>query len=119
MPLWRRLDRGTCAVSDRLRRNAKLNLLHETIAFAASLLFLLQLYELELAKRLKDIGEIFFCDREVNVANIQTVEWDARILRVSTTFGVACLTILFCLCELDDDRNAKKFLACKLQSFLN
>ena len=92
--------------------------LHEAIALAAALLFLLELHELELTKRLEDILEVVFGDGEVDVADVETVEWDAVGLS-SCRLGGACLTVLLCFRELCDDWNAEQLLSCERNSFLH
>ena len=96
----------------------KLNLLHEPVALAATLFFLLQLYKLKLAERFEDVLEVIFVDGEVDVADVETVEWDAVGLR-GGAFGGASLTVFLCLGELCDDGDAEKLLSCQSDSFLH
>lgn len=94
-------------------------LLYETVALGTALrLFFLQLHEFKVAEWLKDLLDVVFGDREVDVANVEAVERDAVGLGCGT-FGVAGLAILFCFSELDDDGNAEQFLAGQLNSLLD
>ncbi len=81
-----------------------MNLLDESIAAAAAVVILLQLYKLKLAKRLEHILQVCLCDAEMNVAYIEAVEGD-RIRVVARGFRSANLAILLSLGQLDDDGN--------------
>lgn len=94
------------------------NILHKAVSLRASLLLLLQLAELELTKRLEDILEVLFRNREVDVADVEAVERDA-VREGGDAFGVTGLAVLFCFGELGDDRNAEEFLSSELQGLLN
>lgn len=79
-------------------------LLNESIAATASCVVFLELHKLERTKWLEDILKILLSDAKVDVADIQTVEWDR--VRVSTSrFRGADLAILLSFGKLDDDGN--------------
>ena len=82
------------------------NILNEAVALGASLLFLLQLAELERTERLEDILEILLGDREVDVADVEAVEGNAVGER-GDTLRVTGLAILLCFSELRDYRDAE------------
>lgn len=79
--------------------------LHKPVTLAAALLLFLELHELQLAERLKDVLEIVLRDGEVDVANVETVERNAVGLS-SSTLRSASLTVLLCFGELGNDRNS-------------
>lgn len=60
----------------------------------------------------------------MDIAHIESVEGN-RVVTAAGSFWVACLAIFFCFSELDNDRNAEKFLSGQLNdertdsSFLN
>lgn len=52
------------------------NVLYKPIATTAAIVVLLKLNKFKFAKGLEDILEILFCNTEVNVADVKTVEGD-------------------------------------------
>lgn len=81
-------------------------ILHESVAFRATALFLLELYELQLTKRFEDGLEIVLGDGEVDVADVETMEWNAVRLGCAA-FAGSRLTVLLCFSKLCDDRDAE------------
>jgi len=82
------------------------------------LLFFLQLHEFELAEGLEDVPEVVLGDGEVDVADVETVEWYSIGLG-GGAFGVAGLAVLLCFSELGNDRNADELLSGELNGFLH
>lgn len=79
--------------------------LDKAVASAAAVLLLLELDELELAKRLKDSLQILLSDVVVNVSDIEAVEGDRVGVRAAIAFLGANLAVLFGLGDLNDDRD--------------
>lgn len=81
------------------------------------MLLLLELNELQLTERLEDVLKILFVDREMDVADVETVEWNA--VRLSgVALGVAGLAVFLCFSELRNDRDAAKLLPGESDGFL-
>jgi hypothetical protein len=78
------------------------HLLDEAIAPTTTVVVLLQLHKLELAKGLEDVLKILLSDAEVDVSHVQSVEGD-RVGVISRRLRVAHLAILLSLGELDND----------------
>lgn len=93
-----------------------LHLLHKTITTATTILVLLQLNLSQFSEWLKDGSKLLFVDAEVDVANIQPVERHTIGIAVASVLVLARLAILLGLGELNNDRNAAKFLASQRNS---
>jgi hypothetical protein len=78
----------------------------------------LQLNKLQLTERLKDLFKVLLGDGEVNVADIETVEWNARLL-LGCAFCGSSLSVLLSLGELGDDRDAEKLLSREVNGSLH
>jgi hypothetical protein len=81
------------------------SLLDEAITPAATIVILLQLYELKFTKRLEYCLQVLLSDIEVDVAYIEPVERN-RVRVSSRCFLVANLAILLRFGKLDDDGNS-------------
>lgn len=81
------------------------HLLNKSISSAAALFLLLKLHKFKFTERLKDILQVAFSDTEMDVAYVKPVKWN-RTGIAAASFGVACLSILLCFCELGDNGNA-------------
>jgi hypothetical protein len=83
-----------------------LDVLNKSISTAAACaLLLLKLDKLESAKWLKDVGEVSFCNGEMNIADVETMNWHAWF----TGAGALCrpgLAVLLGFRMLCDDWDA-------------
>lgn len=86
----------------RIKKKKVRNILHKTVAPAATSLILLELDKLELTKRFEDILEIIFSDTEMNVTNVQPVK---RRGSGMARIRVSGLTILLGFSQLRNDGN--------------
>jgi hypothetical protein len=91
----------------------KIYLLYKCISFAPTSLVFLQLNEFKLAEWFEDILEVGFSDAEMNITHIESVKW-CRVTRARAGLRITCLAVLFGFGKLDDDGNAYKRLAGKL-----
>lgn len=82
------------------------NLLNKSITTTSSLFFFLKLNELKFSEGLKYILKIAFSNTEMDVANIQPMEWNGVMVAACSTFRIAGLAILFSLGQLSNDRNS-------------
>lgn len=81
-----------------------IDLLHKSIASATTSLVFLQLGKLKLAERLKHICQIFFCDAEMDVADVEPMKRNTRVGTVMTSIVSGTgLTILLRFRKLGDD----------------
>lgn len=80
-------------------------LLNKAVTSASSLLFFLELHELEFAKRLEYVLQVTFSDAEMDVSYIKPMEWNL-IRVVACGFRIPGLTVLLRFGELSDDGNA-------------
>ena len=94
------------------------DLLHKTVTLATTSIFLLQLGELKFSKRKEDCSEVFLGDGKVDVSDIEPVKWDSVRLGWGAV-GDACLSVLFGLGQLHNDRNTEELLACKAHGSLD
>lgn len=78
----------------------------------------MQLNELELAKWFEDVLEITLSDAEMNIANIEPMEW-SRVLIAGTSLGITCLTVLFRFSQLNNDGDCKEVVSGKLEGALD
>lgn len=81
------------------------NVLDEGITFASTGFILLQLNKLELAEWFENIGEIVFGNAEMDVTNIEPVEW-CGVLIACSSLGVASLAVLLRFSQLRNDGNS-------------
>lgn len=77
--------------------------LNKSVPATSTVLVLLQLDKLKLAKRLKNSLQVLLRHVEVDVADVEPMEGDG--VGVSAGFGVAGLSVLFGFCQLNNDRN--------------
>ena len=81
-----------------------MDVLYKPVAAAAAIVVLLELDELEFAKRFEHVLEILLGDTKVDVSHVETVEGNRVGIGVAA-LGVANLTVLLRFGELHYDRD--------------